>query len=69
MIGRLSSVIRGRGCGFIRAADGQNVFFHASDLREATLNELKIGETVRFTLVGDTVSGPRATLVRRGKEM
>jgi len=68
MIGRLIRVVRSRGCGFIKASDGQDVFFHASELRDATLNELKVGEAVRFTLVSDTVSGPRATLVRRGKE-
>jgi cold shock CspA family protein len=68
MIGRLTQIIRGRGCGFIKAADGQDVFFHASELQNASLNELKVGEPVRFTLVTDTVSGPRATLVHRGKD-
>jgi cold shock CspA family protein len=64
MIGRLTRIVRARGCGFIRAADGQDVFFHASELLHATLNELKVGDTVRYTLIRDSVSGPRATLVR-----
>lgn len=63
MTGRITKVIRGRACGFIRAADGQQVFFHASDLHGARFDEIE-DNVVRFTLVPDAVSGPRATRVR-----
>ena len=64
MTGRITQVVRSRACGFIRAADGQDVFFHASELQGSSLHEVEVGAAVQFTLVGDTVSGPRATVVR-----
>lgn len=64
MTGRITQVIRGRACGFIRAADGQNVFFHASELQGIEFSELAEGLAVQFELVPDAVSGPRATRVR-----
>jgi cold shock CspA family protein len=64
MTGRIAQVVRGRACGFIRAADGQEVFFHSSDLLGTSFHEIEVSLAVRFTLVRDPISGPRATEVR-----
>lgn len=64
MTGRIAQVVRSRACAFIRAADGQEVFFHASDLLDASFHEIEDRLAVRFTLVPDAISGPRAVRVR-----
>ena len=64
MTGRITQVIRSRACGFIRATDGQDVFFHASELTGIAFSEVEERLVVRFDLVHDPVSGPRATQVR-----
>jgi cold shock CspA family protein len=64
MTGRIAEVVRSRACGFIRAADGQTVFFHASDLLGTTLHAIEDSLAVRFTLVPDPISGPRAVGVQ-----
>jgi cold shock CspA family protein len=64
MTGWITQVTRGRACGFIRSADGQDVFFHASALEGISLDQLRDRLAVRFTLVRDDVSGPRAEGVR-----
>jgi cold shock CspA family protein len=54
----------GQGHGFIRLASGREIFFHRSDMREGTsFNALAVGEHVRFELLEDPVSGPRALCV------
>jgi cold shock CspA family protein len=64
MTGRVTQVIRSRACGFIRAVDGQDVFFHASELTGIAFSEVEERLVVKFDLVHDPVSGPRATQVR-----
>lgn len=64
MTGRITEVIRARACGFIRAAGGERVFFHASEVHGTTFDQLREHLTVRFTLVPDAISGPRASGVR-----
>jgi cold shock CspA family protein len=64
MTGRIIQVIRSRACGFIRAESGQNVFFHASDLHRVKLADLDDRLAVRFDLIPDSVSGPRAARVQ-----
>ena len=62
--GRIVTLFIGQGHGFIRLADGRDVFFHRSDVREgASFNDLSVGDAVRFELFEDAVSGPRAMLV------
>ena len=67
MTGRIAQVVRGRACGFIRAADGQDVFFHSSDLLDTSFQEIEVSQVVRFALIRDPISGPRATRVRIDK--
>jgi cold shock CspA family protein len=64
MTGRITKIIRAGGCGFIRASKGQEVFFHKSDLQGTKYDELEARVDVRFDLVADPISGPRAVRVR-----
>jgi CspA family cold shock protein len=63
MQGTIKRVIRDRGFGFIRSADGQEVFFHRSSLQQLSFDGLKEGESVEFELERGE-KGPRATSVR-----
>lgn len=64
MKGRIAQLTHGRFCGVIRAAEGQDVFFHGRDLEGARYNDVVIGGSVSFELIDDHVSGPRATRIR-----
>jgi cold shock CspA family protein len=64
--GRIVTLFVGQGHGFIRLANAREVFFHRSDVREGiSFNDLAVGDTVRFDLLEDDVSGPRAIQVTR----
>ena len=64
MTGRITRLARSRNCGFIRAAKGRDIFFHATDVQGAKYDDLEDGLAVKFTLIDDQVSGPRAVQVR-----
>jgi CspA family cold shock protein len=66
MEGTIKRVIRDRGFGFIRSADGQEVFFHRSSLQQLNFDGLREGENVEFEMERGE-KGPRATAVRPGK--
>ncbi|MFB3923717.1 MAG: cold-shock protein [Terriglobia bacterium] len=66
MEGTIKRVVRDRGFGFIRSADGQEVFFHRSSLQSLNFDGLKEGENVEFDMERGE-KGPRATAVRPGK--
>jgi len=66
MQGTIKRVIRDRGFGFIRSADGKEVFFHRSSLQQLNFDGLKEGEAVEFELEQGE-KGPRATTVRPGE--
>jgi CspA family cold shock protein len=63
MQGTIKRIIRDRGFGFIRSAEGQEVFFHRSGLKQLTFDTLKEGESVEFDMERGE-KGPRATNVR-----
>jgi cold shock CspA family protein len=63
--GRITRIARGQGHGFIRAADDREVFFHRSDQPENTFNDLTVDDRVAFEVLEDTLTGPRATKVRK----
>jgi cold shock CspA family protein len=66
MTGRIVTLFVGQGHGFIRLANDREVFFHRSDVRVGTsFNDFAIGDTVKFDLLEDNVSGPRAIKVVR----
>jgi cold shock protein len=63
MQGTIKRIIRDRGFGFIRTAEGQEVFFHRSSLQGLEFDALKEGTSVELEVErGD--KGPRATNVR-----
>lgn len=64
--GRVVTLFVGQCHGFIRLANGREVFFHRSDVRQGTsFNAFAIGDRVTFELLEDGVSGPRALRVER----
>lgn len=65
MIGSVKKVSRDRSFGFIHGEDGNDYFFHRSELRGGlTLDDLREGQRVRFEpRQGD--KGPRAAEVER----
>lgn len=65
MQGSIKRLIRDRGFGFIRSADGQEVFFHRSTLQQLNFDGLKEGESVDFEIESGE-KGPRAVSVRPG---
>ncbi len=66
MQGTIKRVIRDRGFGFIRAADGQEVFFHRSSLQDLNFDTLREGENVEFEMEHGQ-KGPRAMNVKPGQ--
>jgi len=62
--GTVKRIVRDRGFGFIRSADGKEVFFHRSALVGLDLRALSEGQKVEFILE-ESPKGPRASRVRR----
>ncbi len=62
MKGKISSIIRGKGFGFIDAEDGQEVFFHRTSLEGIDFDALENGNSVEFE-VEKGPKGPRAVNV------
>jgi cold shock CspA family protein len=64
--GRIVTLMPGQGQGFIRLTNTRQVFFHRSDLCEGTsFHDLAVGNRVRFELLEDAISGPRALRAER----
>jgi cold shock CspA family protein len=68
MTGVVVRIIRGQSHGFIRTTEDREVFFHRSDVAGGSFNDLAPGDPVTFRVTDDTVSGPRATHVRKKKK-
>jgi len=64
--GKIKRLIRERGFGFITAEDGNEVFFHRSDLAGEDFDALEEGTSVEFDLETGP-KGPRATNVKAEK--
>ena len=52
-----------KGFGFIRTADGSDLFFHSTGLEGVVFEDLRIGQRVEFT-EGAGPKGPRAEGIR-----
>jgi CspA family cold shock protein len=63
MQGTVKRIIRDRGFGFIRSAEGREIFFHRSSLKGLNFDTVKEGDVVEFE-VEDGPKGPRAVSVR-----
>ncbi|MFQ6103278.1 MAG: cold-shock protein [Candidatus Glassbacteria bacterium] len=57
--GKIKRLIRDRGFGFIRDADGREVFFHQSSLVDTEFEAVNEGQEVEFE-VEKSAKGPRA---------
>jgi cold shock protein len=66
MQGTIKRIVRDRGFGFIRSAEGQEVFFHRTSLQNLSFDNLREGERVEFE-VEEGEKGPRAAKVRSGQ--
>lgn len=66
MTGRVKRIIRDRGFGFIRAENGDDIFFNRSNLEEEDFNALEEGTAVEFFLM-EGPKGLQALSVRTMK--
>jgi cold shock CspA family protein len=64
MVGRVKSVQRGQGIGYIRDDNGRDFFFHKADVLDRGYNDLEVGTTVKFDIIEDAVSGARAEHIK-----
>ena len=66
--GVIRRLVRDRGFGFIKSDDGQDLFFHRSELQGVAFELLKEGGSVEFEK-GEGPKGPKAVnikLIKRG---
>ena len=61
--GKIKKVIADKGFGFLEGEDGEDLFFHHSEVQGAGIEQLREGQEVSYT-VGQGRKGPCATSVR-----
>ncbi len=64
MQGRVKSVQRGQGIGYIRDEHGRDLFFHKADVLNKGYNDLEVGTPVQFDVIDDPISGARAEHIK-----
>lgn len=65
MRGQIVRLVRERGFGFLRSESGQEVFFHRTELQDASFDALRGDEQVEYDMGTDARSGrERAVNVR-----
>jgi cold shock protein len=57
--GRIKKIIHDRGFGFVRGDDGNEVFFHRTELTTVDFDSLEEGQQVSYEVV-NSPKGPRA---------
>jgi CspA family cold shock protein len=62
--GTIRNLITDRGFGFIRTAEGTDLFFHRSELQGVDYSSLRTGEQVEFELGKGRDGRPQAVKVR-----
>jgi cold shock CspA family protein len=65
--GRIATITRGRGDGFIRERSGERLYFNRRDVIGQGFNDLDVGDAVTFEVIEDHVSGHRAIRVAKKK--
>jgi cold shock protein len=60
--GKIKKLLAEKGFGFIKT-DKDDLFFHHSELKDVTIEELREGQAVEYT-VGKGPKGPCATSIR-----
>jgi ribosomal subunit interface protein len=68
--GTVAKLIPQKHCGFIRSADGEEIYFHRNSVTNGGFNKLSLGDAVRFVAqVGESDKGSQAsTVVPLGKQ-
>ncbi len=61
--GKIKKLVRERGFGFIQNDGGEDLFFHHSEVRGGSFDNLREGETVEYQ-IGQGRKGPCAVAVR-----
>jgi len=61
--GKIKRLVADRGFGFIEGDRGSDLFFHHSEVKGATIEDLAEGQVVEYQ-VGQGPKGPCATSVR-----
>ena len=61
--GTIRRLVRDRGFWFITSGDGQDLFFHRSELQGVAFDSLKEGQTVEFEK-SDTARGLKAVNIK-----
>ena len=61
--GTIRRLVRDRGFGFIKSGDGQDLFFHRSELQGVAFDLLKEGDNVEFEK-GEGPKGPKAVNIK-----
>lgn len=61
--GKVKRLVADRGFGFIETGRGDDLFFHHSEVQQATIEQLAEGQQVEYE-VGQGRKGPCATQVR-----
>ena len=67
MTGTVKKMVPERRFGFIRAGNGQEVFFHATAVKDTDFASLTVGSEVTFDLESGE-KGPKAVNVRESRE-
>ncbi|MBI3090806.1 MAG: cold shock domain-containing protein [Candidatus Tectomicrobia bacterium] len=60
MTGVVKKLVRDRGFGFVRAENGEEIFFHSSALPQGSFDTLAEGDELEFQ-VEQGAKGPRAS--------
>ena len=61
--GKIKKLVSDRGFGFIEGEQGDDLFFHHSEVQETTFDELREGQSVQYE-IGQGRKGPCATSVK-----
>ena len=61
--GKIKRLVKDRGFGFIEAERGEDLFFHHSEVKGGSFDDLQEGETVEYQ-VGQGRKGPCAVSIR-----
>ena len=66
--GKIKRLVSDRGFGFVEGEQGDDLFFHHSEVNGSSFEELQEGQTVSY-VVGQGKKGPCATSVRLTAEV
>ena len=62
--GRIARLLAEKGCGFIRTADGGEIYFHRNSVTNGAFDKLAVGDEVRFVAQhSESAQGPQASTV------